>query len=57
MSFFQLNDDESLFYLYSHPSEDTPTVVFINALIGQTEMWEGYIGKTIRGYGFGYIVI
>ena len=53
MSFFHLNDDEYLFYLNAHSSEDKPTVVFINALIGQTEMWEGYIGKTLRAHGFG----
>ena len=53
MSFFHLSDDEYLFYLHTHPSEDKPTVVFINALIGQTEMWEGYIGKTLRANGFG----
>ena len=53
MSFFHLSDDEYLFYLHTHPSEDKPTVVFINALIGQTEMWEGYIGKTLRAHGFG----
>ena len=47
MSFFHLSDDESLFYLYTQPREDKPTLVFINALIGQTDMWEGYIGKTL----------
>ena len=53
MSFFHLSDDASLFYLHTRPTEDKPTVVFINALIGQTEMWEGYIGETLRAHGFG----
>ena len=53
MSFFHLNDVESLFYLHTRPTEGKPTAVFINALIGQTEMWEGYIGEILRAHGFG----
>ena len=53
MSFLHIGDNDSLFYLHTLPSTDKPTVVFVNALIGQTEMWEGHIGETLRKHGFG----
>ena len=53
MSSLDLGDNESLFYLHTPPSGQKPTLVFINALIGQTEMWEGLIGETLRDQGYG----
>ena len=53
MSFLHLGDNDSLFYLHTPPSTDKPTVVFVNALIGQTEMWEGHMGEKLRKHGFG----
>ena len=43
MSFLDLGDNDSLFYLHTPPSTDKPTVVFVNALIEQTAKWEGHI--------------
>ena len=53
MSLFDLGNNDTLFYLYTPPVGVKPTVVFINALVGQTEMWEGHIGETLRDAGYG----
>ena len=53
MSSLDLGNNESLFYLQTPPSGHKQTLVFINALIGQTEMWEGLIGETLRDQGYG----
>ena len=53
MSLFDLSNNDALFYLYTPPVGVKPTVVFINALVGQTEMWEGHIGETLRDAGYG----
>jgi 3-oxoadipate enol-lactonase len=53
MSLFDLSNNDALFYLYTPPVGVKPTVVFINALVGQTEMWEGHIGETLRDEGYG----
>ena len=53
MSLLDLGNDESLFYLYTPSTNRKPTVVFVNALVGSTEMWEGFIGETLRKEGFG----
>ena len=53
MSSFDLGNNESLFYVYTPSTNRKPTVVFVNALVGSTEMWEGFIGETLRKEGFG----
>ena len=53
MSLFDLGNDESLFYLYTPSTKRKPAVVFVNALVGSTEMWEGLIGETLRDQGYG----
>ena len=53
MSLLDLGNDELLFYLYTPSTNRKPTVVFVNALVGSTEMWEGFIGETLRKEGFG----
>ena len=47
MTLLDLGNDESLFYLYTPSTNRKPTVVFVNALVGSTEMWEGFIGETL----------
>jgi pimeloyl-ACP methyl ester carboxylesterase len=53
MSSFDLGNNQSLFYVYTPSTNRKPTVVFVNALVGSTEMWEGFIGETLRKEGFG----
>ena len=53
MSSLDLGNDESLFYLFTPSKNKKPTVVFVNALVGSTEMWEGLIGETLRDQGYG----
>ena len=53
MSSLDLGNNESLFYAYTPSTNRKPTVVFVNALVGSTEMWEGFIGQTLRKQGFG----
>ena len=53
MSSFDLGNNQSLFYVYTPSTNGKPTVVFVNALVGSTEMWEGFIGETLRKEGFG----
>ena len=53
MSELDLVDGESLFYIHNKPVDGNPTLVFVNALIGQTDMWEGVIGETLRLGGYG----
>jgi len=49
-----IDTQNSLFYLYSAPSSPTgKTFVFFNALTGDTGMWEGVIGETLRNGGHG----
>ena len=53
MSSFDLGNNQSLFYVYTPSTNRKPTVVFVNALVGSTEMWEGFICETLRKEGFG----
>ncbi len=53
MSELDLGNGESLYYIHNKPVDDNPTVVFVNALIGQTDMWEGAIGEVLRSAGYG----
>ena len=53
MGLLDLGNNESLFFLHTPPTGHKPTLVFINALVGKTEMWEGLIGETLRDQGYG----
>jgi len=51
---FIIDDQSSLFYLYSPPTlESGKTFVFFNALTGDTGMWESVIGDALRADGHG----
>jgi len=54
MPVFHIDDDNGLFYRHTAPTApDGITFVFFNALTGDTGMWEGVIGKTLRNSGHG----
>ncbi len=54
MSIYKLDDLNGLFHLYAPPlSPSGKTFVFFNALTGDTGMWEGTIGETLRENGHG----
>jgi len=54
MPILTIDDQNSIFYLHSAPaSSDGKTFVFFNALTGDTGMWEGTIGETLRNNGHG----
>ena len=47
MSFFEIGPNDSLYYEYEPPSGNQPlTFVFINAITGDTGMWQAEIGPT-----------
>ena len=52
MSFFEIGPNDSLYYEYDPPSGNQPlTFVFINAITGDTGMWQAEIGPTLRDAG------
>ena len=54
MSFFEIGPNDSLYYEYEPPSGNQPlTFVFINAITGDTGMWQTEIGPTLRDAGYG----
>ena len=54
MSFFEIGPNDSLYYEYEPPSGNQPlTFVFINAITGDTGMWQAEIGPTLRDAGYG----
>ena len=54
MSFFELGPEDSLYYEYDAPTGSSPlTYVFINAITGDTSMWQAEIGPAMRKAGYG----
>ena len=54
MSFFEIGPHDSLYYEYEPPSgNQSLTFVFINAITGDTGMWQAEIGPTLRDAGYG----
>jgi 3-oxoadipate enol-lactonase len=54
MPTLNIDDQNGLFYLHSSPTSPAgKTFVFFNALTGDTGMWEGVIGDTLRRQGHG----
>jgi pimeloyl-ACP methyl ester carboxylesterase len=52
--FLTLDSDNALFYLHTQPArEGAPTFVFVNALTGSTDHWEGAVCPPLREAGFG----
>lgn len=54
MTQYQINEDNSLFYIHHVPAVAAGvTYVFFNALTGDTQMWEAEIGPRLRAEGHG----
>lgn len=54
MSTLTVNEGNNLFYLYHAPQEQhLPTLVFVNALTGDTSSWENNVAPALRQQGFG----
>ena len=54
MTDYQIDSNNSLFYLHSPPAtEDVTTFVFVNALTGSTDHWEAVVASGLREQGFG----
>lgn len=53
---FQIDEQNSLYYVHYSPTplKDT-TIVFLNPLTGDTQIWENMISPTIREQGYGTI--
>jgi pimeloyl-ACP methyl ester carboxylesterase len=49
-----IDAQNSLFYIHHPPARDgAPTLVFVNALTGNTDAWEGAVAPALREEGFG----
>ena len=54
MSFFEFGPKDSIYYEYEPASGNQPlTFVFINAITGDTGMWQTEIGPILRDAGYG----
>lgn len=49
----RLGDEGSLYFEYDTPGARGQTFVFVNALTGNTEMWQAAIGPSLRAAGYG----
>ncbi len=53
MTKLEIAPGESLYYEYDEPGARGMTFVFVNALTGNTAMWQGGIAPALRDAGFG----
>jgi pimeloyl-ACP methyl ester carboxylesterase len=53
MAFLTLGPGEGLHYEYDPPGEAGQSFVFVNALTGNTGMWQAEIGPALRALGYG----
>ena len=54
MSNLPLNAKEALYYELDQPNKaGSPTFVFVNAITGDTSMWQAAVGPALRSSGFG----
>ena len=53
MTMLEIAPGESLFYEYDAPRARAMSFVFVNALTGNTGMWQGGIAPALRDAGFG----
>jgi pimeloyl-ACP methyl ester carboxylesterase len=56
MAHLTLSEDNALYYEYAPPGDAGRTFVFVNALTGNTGMWEAEIGPALRADGYGTLV-
>ena len=55
MSKLDIDQNNSIYYEYVESEKNTFTYVFVNALTGNTSVWNGVIGKRVRDAGYGYL--
>lgn len=48
-----ITDQDALYYEYEAPGDKGRTFVFVNALTGNTGMWQAEIGPALRAAGYG----
>ncbi len=54
MSNLPLNAKEALYYELDQPNKaGAPNFVFVNAITGDTSMWQAAVGPALRSAGFG----
>jgi pimeloyl-ACP methyl ester carboxylesterase len=54
MPSLRIDDQSSLYFLHTPPTRPgAPTFVFVNALTGSTDHWEGAVAPALREAGFG----
>jgi len=53
MPMLEIDTDNALYFLHNPPQGDKPTFVFVNALTGTTDHWEGRVAPALREQGFG----
>lgn len=57
MGQIDLDDKNGLYFQWTPPTQKgAPSFVFFNALTGDHEAWEAYIGPECRGAGYGTLV-
>lgn len=56
MPHLEIADGESLYYEYAPPGAAGKTVVFVNALTGNAQMWQAAIAPALRAAGYGTLV-
>lgn len=53
MSLLELGEGNALYYEHDPAPEGAPTLVFVNALTGNTGAWQGHVAPACRDAGFG----
>ena len=53
MAHLALGDSDALYYEFHEPGQQGRTFVFVNALTGNTGMWQAEIGPALRAAGYG----
>ena len=51
VSKLDIDQKNSLYYEYEEGKQNTYTYVFVNALTGNTSVWNGVIGKRLKDEG------
>ena len=55
MSILKINDQNEIYYELIEPKDNRHTFVFVNALTGNTNAWNGIIGDKITEDGNGFL--
>ena len=55
MSLLETGPGEGLYYEFEAPTANQPTLVFVNALTGSIENWQGVVDPTLREAGLGVL--